>query len=127
MNTVRSVAFLYILGTVFFTVLGQLLIKWGVTKYGSLPEKLSDKVVFLFDLLFDPFIFFGFVSALSAAFFWMAAMTRYDLSYAYPFTSLSFLLVLVLSTWLFNESITIHKVVGLGLIIAGIVISSRSL
>jgi multidrug transporter EmrE-like cation transporter len=127
MNTIRSTAFFYILGTVLFTVLGQLLIKWGVTKYGSLPEKFTEKVVFLFNLLLDPFIFIGFVSAVSAAFFWMAAMTKYDLSYAYPFTSLSFLLVLVLSTWLFNESLTGHKVVGLALIIVGIVISSRSL
>ena len=56
---------------------------------------------------------------------WMAAMTKFDLSYAYPFMSLSFLLVLVLSVALFHEPLTISKVVGVGFIVAGIIIGSR--
>ncbi|WP_407079370.1 EamA family transporter [Candidatus Venteria ishoeyi] len=72
-------------------------------------------------------MFSGFFSAFIASFFWMAAMTKFELSYAYPFMSASFVLVFLISVILFQESITMYKVIGLGLIIIGIFVSSRGL
>ena len=119
--------FSYIFGTIIFTVYGQLILKWRIVGYGNLPESFVGKITFLFSLLLDPFILSGFVSAFVASFFWMAAMTKLDLSYAYPFMSLCFVLVFFLSIWLFSEPVTIQKVVGLLLIVAGIVVTGRSL
>jgi multidrug transporter EmrE-like cation transporter len=56
----------------------------------------------------------------------MAAMTKFELSYAYPFMSLAFVLVLGLSAVFFQEAITMPKVLGLSLIILGIIIGSRN-
>ena len=114
-------SYIYLFGTIFFTVYGQLILKWRIVKYGALPEVLTDKLFFLFKLLFDPFIFSGFISAFVASFFWMAAMTKMDLSYAYPiivgglaiFTSFAAVI-------LFRESISLYKVTGLMLIVLGI-------
>jgi multidrug transporter EmrE-like cation transporter len=55
----------------------------------------------------------------------MAAMTKFPISYAYPFTSLAFVLVVFLGAVFFNEPITWPRVVGLTAIVAGIVISSQ--
>lgn len=118
--------YLYIFGTILFTVYGQLILKWRIVKYGTLPEALSEKIIFLFKLLFDPFIFSGFAAAFIASFFWMAAMTKFDVSYAYPFMSGAFVLVFLFSVFLFNEPITWQKLLGLLLIIAGIIVTSRS-
>ena len=93
----------------------------------GLPDGLSQKIFFLFKILFDPWVFSGFVAAFVASFFWMAAMTKFDISFAYPFMSLAFVLVLVLSVWLFHEPLTWQKVVGMALIVAGIVVTSRSM
>ena len=41
-------------------------------------------------------------------------MTKFEISYAYPFMSLSFVLVFGLSIFLFQESVTFAKVAGLG-------------
>ena len=117
----------YIFGTIFFTVYGQLVLKWRITNYGSLPDSFLKKTVFLFNVFLDPFILSGLFSALIASFFWMAAMTKFELSYAYPFMSLAFVFVLLLSVTLFHESLTIQKIIGLLFIIAGITISSKSL
>jgi len=127
MASLNSMGFYYVFGTIFFTVYGQLILKWRIEKYGSLPDNFLGKLSFLFGLLHDPFILSGFVSAFVASFFWMAAMTKLDLSYAYHFISLSFVLVFFLSTWLFQEPVTVYKVVGLLLIVTGIMVSSRSL
>ena len=119
--------YLYIFGTIFFTVYGQLVLKWRISQYGQLPDGgLVDKVVFLLKLLLDPFVFSGFASAFIASLFWMAAMTKFDVSYAYPFMSLSFVLVFLFAALLFKEPVTIYKIAGLILIVAGIFISSRS-
>ncbi|WP_408006212.1 EamA family transporter [Pseudalkalibacillus sp. A8] len=119
--------YFYIFGTIFFTVYGQLVLKWRIAKFGSLPEGWKDKLIFLLQLLFDPLIFSGFISAFIASLFWMAAMTKFNISYAYPFMSLSFVLVFLLSVILFQEPVTVHKVVGLALIVIGIVVTSQSL
>ncbi|WP_158737217.1 EamA family transporter [Alteribacillus sp. YIM 98480] len=118
--------YLYIFGTIFFTVYGQIMLKWRISKYSGLPDGLQEKVFFLLKLLFDPLILSGFLSAFVASLFWMAAMTKFDLSYAYPFMSLSFMLVFLLSIFLFHEAVTAHKMIGLLLIIAGIIVTSQS-
>ena len=119
--------YFYIFGTILFTVYGQLILKWRIVEYGTLPEAFSAKVIFLFKLLFDPFIFSGFFAAFIASFFWMAAMTKFDVSYAYPFMSGAFVLVFLLSVVLFQEAVTWQKILGLILIVAGIMVTSRSM
>ncbi len=119
-------AYFYILGTVFFTVYGQLILKWRIVKYGALPELMSDKALFIFKALCDPFILSGLVSAFIASLFWMAAMTKFDVSYAYPFMSSAFVLVFAFSALFFHEPVSWQKIIGLGFIVAGIVITSRS-
>lgn len=119
--------YFYIFGTIFFTVYGQLVLKWRILGVGSLPDASFAKMLFLMKLLFDPFILSGFISAFIASFFWMAAMTKFDLSFAYPFMSGSFVLVFFFSVFLFHEPVTWEKVIGLLLIVAGIAVTSRSM
>jgi len=81
--------------------------------------------VFLLKLLINPWIFSGFVAAFLASLAWMAAMTKFDISHAYPFMSLNFVLVILAGGLLFHEAITAYKLMGLGLIVAGIVVGSK--
>ncbi len=117
--------YLYILGTISFTVYGQVVLKWRVSMYGNLPELLLDKLFFLLKLLSDPYILSGFFAAFLAALCWMAAMTKFELSYAYPFMAMNFVLVLILSGLFFGEAITAWKVIGLSLVVAGIIIGGQ--
>lgn len=119
--------YLYILGTLFFTVYGQLILKWRLGKLGFiLPEGgLLDKIVALIKMIFDPFIFSGFVSAFIASMFWMAAMTKFEITQAYPFMSLAPAIVFLLGVWLLNETFTWGKVIGLVLIMVGVVITVK--
>ncbi len=115
----------YIFFTISFTVYGQLILKWRIAQFGSLPTAFNDKIKFLLSLLIDPLIFSGFASAFLASLFWMAAMTKFDLSHAYPFMSLNFVIVLLLSVYFLNEPITIAKFIGIGLIVVGTLVASN--
>jgi len=116
---------LYILATVLFTVYGQLVVKWQVGQAGNVPADMTGKLYFLARLLVNPWIWSGIMAGFMAMMSWMMAMTKFDLSYAYPFMSLAFILVLLLSSVLFGEPVTMLKVVGICLVMAGIVIGAR--
>jgi multidrug transporter EmrE-like cation transporter len=113
--------YLSIFGCIAFTVYGQLVLKWRLNHKGVIPEQFVDKLLFLLRAFIDPFVLSAFAAALIASFFWMAAMSKFDISVAYPFMSLAFALVLLFSVLLFHEPLTLGKVFGMGLICAGIV------
>lgn len=117
--------YLYIAGTILFTVYGQLIVKWRVMQAGALPTAPAKKIAFLLGLAINPWIVSGLGAAFLAFLCWMAAMTKFQLSYAYPFMSAAFMLVLILSAILFNETVTPWKVIGTVLIIIGIAVASR--
>jgi len=121
----RYFDYVYIFATIFFTVYGQLILKWRITQFGSFPVTLIEKTKFLFGLLLDPLILTGFVAAFLASLAWMVSMTKFDLSHAYPFMSLNFVIVLILSIWLLNESITTQKMLGVALIVLGTIVAAR--
>jgi len=119
--------YIYIFGTLFFTVYGQLILKWRLGNLSFLlPQgNISEKVVSLLKLIFDPYIFSGFASAFIASLFWMAAMTKFQITEAYPFMSLAPAIVFVLGIWLLGETFTWGKVIGLVLIIVGVIITVK--
>jgi multidrug transporter EmrE-like cation transporter len=119
------VGFAFILGSILFTVYGQLVVKWQVGKAGSLPETLSDRVLFLARLVMNPWVLSAMAAGFGALLCWLAAMTKFELSYAYPFMSLAFVLVLILSVFFFGEGLTAPKVLGVLVVIVGIAIASR--
>lgn len=119
--------YIYVFATLFFTVYGQLILKWRITKLGfSLPESsVWDKMIALIRLVFDPVILSGFISAFVASLFWMAAMSKFEITEAYPFMSLAPAVVFVLGVWLLGETFTIGKVIGLILIIIGLIVTVK--
>lgn len=120
------IGYFYIFGTIVFTVYGQLILKWRVAIYQDIPQPLFEKIIFFLKLFIDPYLASGIASAFVASMFWLMAMTKFEISYAYPFMSLAFVLVLIFSVFLFNESLNLYKILGLFFIILGIVITSRA-
>ena len=118
-------SYVYVFLTIFLTVYGQIAIKWQVSAAGAFPTDPQGKLLFLGRLLLNPWVISALLAALAAAVSWMAAMTKLDLSHAYPFMSLAFILVLVLSALVFHEPVTAPKIAGLVLISAGIIVGSQ--
>lgn len=118
--------FFYIIGTIILSVYGQLILKWRIAQYGHMPSGLTDKFIFFGKLILDPFIISAFAAGFPATLFWMAAMTKFDLSFAYPFTSLSFVLILIFSALFLEEPVTFPKIIGMTLIVSGIIVGSRA-
>jgi multidrug transporter EmrE-like cation transporter len=117
--------YLYIALTIALTVYGQIAIKMQVALAGAMPAAGGDKLVFLIKLLLNPWIISAFAAAFLASISWMGAMTKFQLSHAYPFMSLNFVIVLLLGAWLFNEPLSMPRVIGVALICLGTVVASQ--
>ena len=118
--------YVYIFLTIIFTVYGQLVLKWRLNLKGAMPESFTAKLHYFWQILWDWWVISSFASALVASFTWIAALTKFDLSFAYPFTSLAFLLVMFLSFYLFSEPLSWQKLVGTLLIVAGTILVAKS-
>jgi multidrug transporter EmrE-like cation transporter len=115
----------YVAVTVLLTVYGQIIVKWQVDGAGEVPESTSGKLHYVLSLLAQPWVLTALLAAAIAAGSWMLALTRLDLSVAYPFVGLSFVLVLVASAVFFNEPLTTPRVAGIGLVVLGLILGSR--
>jgi drug/metabolite transporter (DMT)-like permease len=118
--------YIYIVFTIVFTVYGQLILKWRLSILAfKLPSETTNKVLSLIKLIFDPFIFSGFISAFIASLFWMAAMTKFEITKAYPFMSLSPALVFIFGVLFLGEEFTWGKIIGLVLIFCGAIMTIK--
>jgi multidrug transporter EmrE-like cation transporter len=117
--------YIYIAMTVVLTVYGQLIIKWRVNVAGPSSDDPAEKLAFLFRLIFTPWVMSGLAAAFVASVFWLAALTRFQLSYAYPFVASTFVLLVVGSSLFFGEQITMPKLIGVGFIVTGIIVASQ--
>jgi len=116
----------YIVATLALTVYGQLVLKWQISGAGPMPAGTLAKLAFLFNQFLNPWIISGFASAFLASLAWMAAMTRFELNYAYPFMSLAFIFVMVFSVLFLGEAITTWRVFGTLLVMTGLIVIARS-
>lgn len=117
-----ALSYLLVALTILFTVYGQIAIKWQVLRAGALPDGMGAKALFVFKLLLNPWIISALAAAFLAAICWIGAMTKLELSQAYPFMALNFILITLLAGWFFSEPITWPKLAGLGLVVLGLIV-----
>ena len=120
--------YLYVIFTILFTVYGQVSLKWRISDLNwslDMTGGIGKMIVSYMKFLFDPLIFSGFISAFIASVFWMLAMTKFELTYAYPFMALSPALVFIIGIFVLGETFTIGKVLGLLVIMIGIIITVK--
>ena len=121
----RMLDHLYIATTILLTVYSQLIMRWQVLQAGPLPGDLIGKFYFVGHLFLSPWVLSGVVATLLAGIAWMLAISRFEISYAYPWIGLNFVLTLVLGVLLFGETLNTTKIVGTVLVVVGIAIVAK--
>jgi len=118
----------YLLSSICLAVLSQLIIKWKMSKFSYNDyETWQDKFDLAISMLLNPYIVIALTLTFFAGINWMIAMTKHELSYAYPFTIFSLVLVTIFSVVFFDESLDSYKLMGIVLIILGIIVISKGM
>ena len=117
---------IYIFLALGFAVSSQLIIKWKMSEF-SYNDFVSwqDRYSFAFSMLINPYIILALTFSVLAGVTWMIAMTKFELSYAYPFTIFSLIFVTLFSIIFFEEQLNAHKIIGIVLVAIGIFTISR--
>ncbi|MCC6177935.1 MAG: EamA family transporter [Chloroflexi bacterium] len=116
----------YILVSGGLGVAGQLILKRALLATGPLAIEPSSMLPVLLGLAVNPLIVLGLGVTLSGTFFWLIALSRVDLSFAYPFASLNYVLVLGASWLILGEQPTMMRLVGVAVICLGVCLVARS-
>lgn len=123
---VTPVVYLYIAFTIFFTVGGQLLVKMGMGHVGKSPTEAGSLPRFLLTTFSHPSVIGGLFCAFLAAATWAMAVSRSDLSFAYPFMGLAIVLTLLFSSLAFGEQVPPMRWVGVLVVCVGLVIAAKA-
>ena len=115
----------FIISTIIFTVYSQLIMRWQVSNAGQLPADFSGKFKFIFCLLTNPWVISGILATFFAGVSWMMAMTQFDISYAFPFVRLNYIIILLAGIFIFHEPMSFTKAIGSSVVIIGILILSK--
>jgi len=115
-----------LLVSVFLGAIGQLCAKKGVMNIGQVYLNPSKIVGITFKFFSNPLILIGLFAYLIGSVIWLTALSRTELSFAYPFVSLTYVLVFIGSWFFFGESINLLRCLGLVLIICGVFFISLS-
>ena len=109
--------------SVSLTSIGQLILKKGLLVVGPI-ERFGLK---FFQMLTNPLIILGITFAILGWAAYAMALSKSELSYAYPIWSLTYVVVPLLSLFIFKESISLLKMGGLGFIFLGVFLVAASI
>ncbi len=124
-NSKMLIVYVLIGGTIFFTVAGQLLLKAAMIKVGAVPTVAAELPHFLIATFTNWQVVLGLTFAVTASVFWMGAVSRSDISFAYPFMALAIVLVLVMAGQLFGEQVPLGRWIGVAIVCVGLIVAAR--
>ena len=112
-------AFRSIVVSVLLIATAQLLMKKGVS---GLTINLSS----ISALIFNPYLIIGLVSLFIGTIIYLSALSKADLSYAYPILSLGYIFVALASMFFLGEHLSFVRWAGIVTICVGVFLMSRS-
>ena len=117
---------LLILGAVLLGTLAQLLLKAGTNVVGSFAFSGANLIPVGWQLATQPLILAGILSYGLSLIVWIMALSRVEVSLAYPMVSIGYVLTALAAWQLLGESLSVMRIAGIGVIIVGVVLVARS-
>ena len=122
----NAASFLLILTGVLLNAAAQLLLKAGTRAVGEFSFSLANLVPIGWKIATQPPILGGLSCYAVSVVVWIMALSRVEVSVAYPMLSIGYVVNAFAAWYLFGESLSVAKLAGIGVIIVGVYIVSRN-
>lgn len=119
-------SFSLILAGVLLNAAAQLLLKAGTNAVGHFEFSAANIVPIGLRLALEPFILGGVACYVVSLVVWIMALSRVEVSIAYPMLSIGYVINAVAAWYLFGESLTALRLTGIGFIVVGVFLVARS-
>ena len=118
--------FSLILATVLLNATSQILMKTGMTQVGKFEFSGASFRQMTIGAATNIFIICGLVTMVISMVTHLMSLSRFDVSFAFPFLSIAYVLVLLYGYLAMGENVNALRVAGVSLVVAGTVLIARS-
>lgn len=115
-----------ILFTVLTNAAAQIMLKRGMLSVGGFSMAGGSAVDFLLRTFLNPYVFTGLCIFVISMVSHLIVLSKVELSFAYPFLSLAYVVVAAYAFFVFQEDVSAVRVGGIALICAGTVLIAHS-
>lgn len=122
----NPLAFALVLTGVLLNAGAQLLLKAGTNAIGHFDFTRANILPIGWKLATEPHIFGGLSFYVVSVVVWIMALSRVEVSIAYPMLSIGYVVNAAAAWWLFGEAVSLTRLTGIGIIIIGVYIVARS-
>ena len=119
-------AFALVLTGVLLNAVAQLALKASVNDTGIINLDMQSLLSSAGSLATNLWLWLGLICYAISVVVWILALSRVDVSIAYPMLSIGYIVNAIAAWHLFDEPMNLGKVVGIGIIIVGVYILARS-
>jgi len=120
----KPLLFLTIIATVSLSAVAQIAFKIGVTALrAAQPANLTGVAL---AAMASPYIWAGLIIYASSLVAWLWVLSQVDVSAAYPFVGISFVLTALMGALYLHENVSLLRIMGTLLVIFGCVLIARS-
>jgi multidrug transporter EmrE-like cation transporter len=123
---VNKLSFALVLTGVLLNAAAQLLLKAGTNRIGVFAFAPENIVPIGMKVAAEPFVLGGLSCYAISVVIWILALSRVEVSIAYPMLSIGYVINAVAAWYIFGEAVTAQRMVGIATIIVGVFIVARS-
>ena len=120
------ISFMLVLAGVLLNAAAQLLLKAGTNGIGAFAFTADNLVPVGIKVASNPFIVSGLGCYAVSVVVWIMALSRVEVSLAYPMLSIGYVVNAVAAWYLFGEALSAQRMIGIGTIIVGVFLVARS-
>ena len=120
------VSFSFLMAGVLLNAAAQLFLKAGTNRIGEFAFSLENVMPIGMKIASSPFILSGLACYGVSVVVWILGLSRVPVSIAYPMLSVGYIVNAFAAWFLFGESVTAQKLVGIGFIVVGVYLVARS-
>ena len=117
---------LLILSSVTLNAFAQLFIRQGMLKLGQISIGMNELWNMIIQSLSNIYIWAGMMSYAVSILLWMVVLSKVNVSLAYPFLSIGYIVTAIIAYFAFGEPITVQKIAGIAIICVGVVVLTYS-
>ncbi len=119
-------AFALVMTGVLLNAIAQLALKASVSDTGIINLDIQSLLTSAGSLASSLWLWLGLICYAVSVVVWILALSRVDVSIAYPMLSIGYIVNAIAASQLFNEPMGMGKVIGIGIIMLGVYVLARS-
>lgn len=121
-----ALSFMLVMTGVLLNAAAQLLLKAGTNSVGTFAFSLENALPVGWKLATEPHIVGGLACYVVSVIVWIMALSRVEVSIAYPMLSVGYVVNAIAAWYLFGEAVSATRLAGIGIIILGVYVVARS-